>query len=103
MGWAIADPALFTFRQQIALFRGARRIAGVSGAGLSNLVFAPRGAQATCFTPANMPDTFYWLLCELGAKRYREIRCPQDLGLRGTEPWDTKLAISLPDALAQLV
>jgi capsular polysaccharide biosynthesis protein len=99
-GWAIAAPALFTVREQIALFKGARRIAGVCGAGLANVVFAPRGAAVTSFAPANMPDTLYWLLCELGGKRFREIRCPLQDGQRGIEPWDAPLLLALPEALA---
>ncbi|MBV8913737.1 MAG: glycosyltransferase family 61 protein [Acetobacteraceae bacterium] len=101
-GWTIAAPALFPFAQQVALFKGARRIAGVCGAGLANLVFAPRGASVTSFAPANMPDTLYWLLCELGGKQLREIRCPLQDGTRGTEPWDARLAVSLPEVLAEL-
>lgn len=101
-GWAVAAPGLFPFTQQVALFKGARQIAGVCGAGLANLAFAPRGPEVTVFTPADMPEPMFWLLCEQGGKRYREVRGPLAEGARGIEKWDGELALSLPEVLAQL-
>lgn len=77
-GWTIANPAAMTLREQIALFKGAIEIAGVTGAGLTNLAFAPRGATVTAFTPARMPDVFFSTLAQFRGQRYREIRCAQD-------------------------
>ena len=101
LGWTIARPGAMRFAEQIALFRGARRIAGVMGAGLANLAFAAPGAHVTAFAPASMPDTFFYLLSELCGHEYVEVRChhgPQ----AGLDPWDAALVLSLPDVLVHV-
>ena len=101
-GWHIAHPGRIALLDQIALFKGARRIAGVAGAGLANLAFALPGASVTCFMPAAMPDTFFWLLSGLRGVHYHEVRCLTAQKAHGISPWDAHLVMSLPDVLAHL-
>lgn len=101
-GWTVCRPGELPLREQIRLFKGARHIAGVAGAGLANLAFAAPGARVTSFTPAAMPETFFWLLSELCGHDYREIRSPQAERKVGTAAWDGSLVLGLPDVLAYL-
>ena len=78
-GYRIVDPGGLSFREQIAVFKGARAIIGVTGAGLTNVAFSQPGATVTCLTPATMPETFYWLLATLRRHRFRDVRC-EELG-----------------------
>lgn len=102
LGWCVMDPSALPLRSQIARFRGATAVAGVHGAGLTGIVFAPGGTPVTSFAPAGMPDTFFWLLSMLRGHRYIEVRAPHDLGRAGTAPWDASLVLSLPEVLTHL-
>ncbi len=53
-GWEVLDPGTLSFREQVETFREARVIAGVHGAGMSNLLWAPAGVRVIEL----MPDTF---------------------------------------------
>ena len=101
-GWTVARPGGMALCDQIALFKGARHIAGVTGAGLTNLVFASPPARVTAFMPAGMPDTFYWLLSELRGHDYTEVRCVQGGTPTGPAPWDVALVEHLPSILSHL-
>ena len=101
-GWAIAQPSGMRLRDQVALFKGARHIAGVAGAGLTNLAFAPPPARVTAFVPANMCDTFFWLLSELRGHDYTDVRCALAGTATGIQPWDATLAHPPPSVLACL-
>ncbi len=100
--WMIVDPSQMTLRHQIAVFKGARRIAGVAGAGLTNLVFAPSGSQVITFMPSQMPDIFYWTLSDLKEHRYREIRCPEATEHFVEGNWDTPIRMEMSDVLRNL-
>ena len=102
LGWRILAPGTMPFHAQIAAFRGATAIAGVHGAGLTGMVFAPPGTPVTSFAPAAMPDTFFWLLSCLRSQRYVEVRAPHDRGIHGETAWDAALVLSLPEVLAAL-
>jgi capsular polysaccharide biosynthesis protein len=88
-GFEVFDPGSVSLPEQISAFRDARHIIGPIGAALTNIVYAPRGAQVTLMTPQSMPDTFYWLLCQVRAQRYRDLRCAEvgDLPPPGMPPW----------------
>ncbi len=101
-GWHVVDPGQMPFRDQVALFKGAARVAGVMGAGLANLLFAPRGARVDVFTPAAMPDTFFWLIACLRGLDHREMRCLQPARPQGPAPWDGGVVLSLAEILAAL-
>jgi capsular polysaccharide biosynthesis protein len=97
-GWVIADTGKMRLHDQIKLFKGAKTIAGVAGAGLTNMAFAASGTPLTIFMPALMPDVFYWSLASFKQQPYREIRCP---ALEGTEGgnWNGLLDISVEDVI----
>ena len=102
LGWQVVNPGALPFRAQLALFKGAARVAGVMGAGLANLLVAPPGTRVELFAPATMPDTFFFLISRLRGLRYRETRCVQTTQPYGPAPWDAGLVHHLPALLATL-
>ena len=102
LGWRVVDPGQMPFLDQVALFKGARRVAGVMGAGLANLLFVPKGARVDVFAPASMPDTFFWLIACLRSLDHREIRCFQPANPLGPAVWDGGVVVTLPDILRML-
>lgn len=101
-GWTPVEPAVLALADQIALFKGATAVAGVMGAALTNIAFAPPGTPVTVFTPAGMPDTFFWLIATLRGLDYTEIRCEQTGPVRGVTAWDTDLVADAAD-IAELL
>lgn len=101
-GWTVCRPGEMPLREQIGLFKGARHIAGVMGAGLTNLAFAAPGARVTSFAPSMMPEIFFWLLSELCSHDYVEVRATQAEKQVGLNAWDGSLVLGLPDILAYL-
>jgi len=102
LGWTIAQPWEMTLREQIALFKGATHIAGVAGAGLTNLCFAARGATVTAFMPARMPDVFFWMMAEFKEHYYREVRCAQPPDPSGGKNWEMTIQMSVDEVLSYL-
>jgi capsular polysaccharide biosynthesis protein len=100
-GFMIADTAAMSFRDQVALFKGARRIVGCRGAGMTNIGFTPPGAAVTIFAPSMMADTFYWFLAGLKGHRYREVRRPVSPVQQGRVERDHDLLIDLDELVAQ--
>ena len=96
-GYTLVDPGALSLPQQVALFKGATRIVGVMGAAMTNIAFAPPGAQVVTLTPAGMPDTFFWFIATLRGLDYTEVRCPQSGPVQGVMPWDTDLLLSPED------
>jgi len=84
-GYSMADPGAMSLVQQVMVFKGARRIAGISGAGITNVAFAAAGGDVRLFVPGTMPDTFFWFICQIRGHRYAEQRCPEI----GRPPVDT--------------
>ena len=76
-GFTVVDTKGLDLDGQIGLMRDARLIAGVMGAAMTNLIYAAKGARASLFAPATMPDTFFWFIANLRGLHYREIRCVQ--------------------------
>jgi capsular polysaccharide biosynthesis protein len=70
LGFVVVDPDRLAFGEQIRLFAGAERIVGACGAGLANLVFAPRGVSVFALTSPFMQDDFFWDLTELKQGRF---------------------------------
>ncbi len=102
LGWTIAEPGKMTLHEQISLFKGARRIAGVNGAGLTNLVFAGPDTIVTAFMPALMPDVFFWMLSGFKKQRYREVRCIQAEDAVTPNGWNASLLLGIPEILDHL-
>ena len=102
-GWRVIRPAEMTLREQVAACKGARHIAGVDGAGLTNLGFMAPGGQVTSFIPAIMPDLFFWTLAVNRGLQYHEVRCP--LARPPDDPvipWNAPLQIETQQALDAL-
>ena len=101
-GWKIVDPGKCSLREQISISKGAHHIAGVNGAGLTNLGFAPAGGRVTSFIPASMPDIFYWHLAQHRGLTYREVRCVTETSPNWHIKWDGPLMISRDEIIRQL-
>ena len=101
-GWVIAYPEEMCLRDQIALFKNASCIAGVNGAGLTNMAFARRGILVISFVPAGMPDVFYRVLSQSKGQSLIEIRCPQQNKSEIEFNWNCHLMLSAEDALRHI-
>ena len=77
-GWEVMDPGKLSFREQIETFRQARIVAGIHGAGMSNLLWAPAGTRVIEL----MPDTFrngcYEAISRVIGHRHEVLLCPAD-------------------------
>ena len=98
-GWIIARLGDTPLRHQIELFKAAEVIAGVLGAGLTNLVFASSYTKSLSFVPSQMPDIFYWMLSQLKRQSFSEVRCEQEYGGREEFNWNCKLLMTSEEAL----
>jgi capsular polysaccharide biosynthesis protein len=67
----VVAPGTLSLRDQVALFMGAEIIIGPHGAGLANLLFAPRHARVLEILPANMLREHYFLLAMARGLSYR--------------------------------
>ncbi len=101
-GWTILRPGGLTLGQQVALFRGATAVAGVMGAGLTNIAFALPRTRVVNFAPASMPDVFFWFIAALRSHRYREVRCPQRPDRPGLLVRDQSLILPAQEFRAEL-
>ena len=75
LGFNIVHPGEMSLQQQIDTFSAASCVVGVMGAGMTNIVFAKRGAKVINIAPMSMPDTFFYLLSVHKQQIYTEIRC----------------------------
>jgi capsular polysaccharide biosynthesis protein len=96
-GFFLLAPGHLSLAEQIAAFKDAREIVGVSGAELANTAFAPGGARVINIAPAGMPDTFFWFIAGLKRHEYTELRCEQIGPPRGVARWDTDLVLTEDD------
>lgn len=101
-GWTIVTPGTLSLRSQIALFKDADVVAGVSGAGLTNFAFSPTTTKVIAFTPARMPDVFFWMLAQMKDQAYTEIRCAQEYIDDSLFNWDGMLMMETGEALGHL-
>lgn len=77
-GWEIVDPATLRFEQQIELFRDASHIVGVHGAGLTNLLWAPKQAQVLEFMPSRRRNACYSGISLSIGIAHTTLVCPSD-------------------------
>ena len=101
-GWRVVHPGRISFREQVVIAKGACHMAGVNGAGLSNLVFMAPGGALKSFVPAVMPDIFYWQLSAHRGLFYREVRSLQLHNHQSPTLWDAPLTISISEVIAEL-
>ncbi len=95
-GFISITPGDMPFDKQVAAFKAARKVVGVIGANLANLVFTRPGAEVYILSPADMPDTFFWFICGLRKLRLLDIRCRQPPALRSLA-WQSPLMIDKED------
>jgi capsular polysaccharide biosynthesis protein len=94
-GFTILHPGNMTLLQQIAAFKNAEVVVGVIGAGMSNMVFAPKGATVINLTPSSMPDTFFYFLSVHKNQHYTELRIP----VVDNSSWDQGIRVSSQEIL----
>ncbi len=97
LGWTVVHPAQRSFRTQVALFKGAIGVAGILGAGMTNMVFARPGTLVINLAPAAMPDNFFWFIAQLRGLQYEEYRCAQSIDQPGRDAKDCDLLMSPSD------
>lgn len=90
-----------TFEAQVALFRGATEVVGVSGAALTNILFCRPGTRIVVFSPAGAAELLFWLIAERRGLVYEEVRCREIGPQLGALPWDRSIRIGSED-LARL-
>jgi capsular polysaccharide biosynthesis protein len=98
-GWIIARLDGTPLRHQIELFKDAEVIAGVLGAGFTNLVFSSSSTKILAFVPCQMPDMFFWMLSQLKRQSFSEVRCEQEYSGREEYNWNCKLLMTSEEAL----
>ncbi len=76
-GYMVIDPGGMGLMQQIGMFKGARRVVGVTGAAMTNTVFMAPHGRVDLFVPASMPDNFFWFISQHRQHHYSEHRCPE--------------------------
>lgn len=69
-GFTIIDPGSMTFLEQVNAFSQAAAICGASGAGLTNLLYAPEDMVAICFSPRQTCRSFYLSLSAATRQRF---------------------------------
>jgi capsular polysaccharide biosynthesis protein len=72
-GFEAVPPGRLSFRDQVALFNDADAVAGPHGAGLTNILFAPRSAKVLEIFPANKLKNTYFLLATSLRQTYRPL------------------------------
>jgi hypothetical protein len=69
MGYRVVEPSILPFAEQVALFAGARVVAGPMGAALASTAFMAPGGRVGMFEGGNC-DPFFWDLACLGGHRF---------------------------------
>ena len=95
-GFMVIEPSLMSLEQQVAVFRGAKHIVGVSGAAMTNIVFCQPGTTITMLVPARFPDTFFWFIANHKGLDFTELRAEQK-ALEGPENFKADFSLSEAD------
>jgi len=69
-GFEIMTLSHLSLAEQAALFAEAECVAGVHGAGLTNVIFAPPGLRVLEILPQMVASQTYWYLCHAAGHRY---------------------------------
>jgi capsular polysaccharide biosynthesis protein len=87
-------PENLSVPEQIALFRDAKIVVGVKGAGLTNAIFSKPGTHVLVLSPPNFTDPFFWDLLTQKKINYSEIFCEAESEQQGN--------ISMQDIIVDL-
>ncbi|MGQ0740694.1 MAG: glycosyltransferase family 61 protein [Alphaproteobacteria bacterium] len=98
-GFEIVAPGKLSFRDQAALFQWADAIAGPHGAGLTNVLFAPKAARILEIFPADKVKNTYLLLAYSLGQTYRGLVA----GKGGRQEWFRAEARDVVSALDELL
>jgi capsular polysaccharide biosynthesis protein len=79
-GFITVHPIGMSILDQARLFSGATFVIGAHGAGLSNLIFAPRSARVIEFMPNMEMRTFFWMISMKLGHEYGMLPCETDSG-----------------------
>lgn len=78
MGWEVVDPGTLDLDAQIRLFRQARRVAGIHGAGLTNLLWMKPGTSVLEIMPSRRRNGCYAAIAHCIGIRHHTWVIPSD-------------------------
>jgi capsular polysaccharide biosynthesis protein len=102
LGFYEALTADMPFEEQVAAFKGAEAVVGITGAALANLVFCKPGTKVFNFSPSSALEVLFWMIAELRRLRYCEIRCVEIGPQLGNLPWNRAIRVT-PDEIKRIV
>lgn len=91
-GWTIVDPAKMNWDSQRLLFSKAAMVAGIHGAGMTNLVWVPAGTPVVEWMPSKFRNACYEGISILLGNPHHVMLCPSDnsgnltIGLKTLDP-----------------
>ena len=74
MGFVKINPKYMNYIDQLRALKDAEIVIGVLGAGLTNIMFCNKKTRILSICPAEMPDTFFYLISQIRGYDYIEIR-----------------------------
>lgn len=80
-GFEVVELSGMTFDAQVALFREASHVVGVHGAGLTNILFAPRDCAVLEILPPLVATRAYWILASAIGQRYSAVIADDATGI----------------------
>lgn len=82
LGFAIVQPESLSPAEQVMLFARAEVIVSATGAGLTNALFAPPGAQVFEIQPSNFTGIWVRQMCDVVGLRWYGYFCPSPLNVK---------------------
>ena len=77
-GWEVIDPGRLSFGEQMETFKQARVVAGVHGAGMTNVIWAPQGTRVVELMPKTFRNGCYEGISLAAGHDHRVLLCPAD-------------------------
>lgn len=77
-GWEIVDPGVLSFGEQVETFKQARIIAGIHGAGMTNILWAPPGTRVVELMPRTFRNGCYEGISLVLGHRHQVLLCAAD-------------------------
>ena len=96
-GFETIVPESMSLAEQIETFTDCEISIGVSGAALTNICWQKPGSACIGLYPANMPDTFFWQICQHRRIRLADVRCPVVVNREGYNMWNGDIQVSPND------
>ncbi len=76
--WEIIDPGRLSFGEQLETFKQARIIAGIHGAGMTNVLWAPPGTRVVEFMPRSFRNACYEGISLVLGHSHQVLICQSD-------------------------